>query len=159
MSFTRQAVVLALTLSALPGVAAIAFPPEKLLPDDTLFVATVPDFPRFKTVFEATPQGRLWNDPALKTFRENFISRWNEEFVKPLEHDLDITDYTSLAQGQVTIAITQNGRKPGEDRPLGILFLVDTKDKAGQLRSRLQKLRRKWIDSGKLGRVETVRGF
>jgi hypothetical protein len=151
-------IVLAVSLAS---AKAAGLPPEKLLPDDTLFVATAPDFPRFKAVFDATPQGRLWNDPALKSFRENFLSRWNDEFVKPIEHDLDIrlADYTALAKGQVTVAITRNGRKPGEDRPLGIVLLVDTKDKAAQLKSHLQKARRSWADSGKSARVESVRGF
>jgi hypothetical protein len=153
-------VLIVVWLAATRAFCAAALAPEKLLPDDTLFVASVPDFPRFKAVFEGTPQGRLWNDPALKAFRENFLTRWNEEFVKTIEHDLDLrlADYTSLARGQITLGITQNGRKSGEDRPLGIVLLVDTLEKSSQLKSQLQKLRRKWTDSGRLGRVESVRG-
>src|SRR5579862_1332243 len=78
--------------------------PEKLLPDDTLILITAPDFAKLKTIWENLPQRKLWNDPAMKPFREDFATKWSEQFVKPLERDLDIKwdDYLSLLQGQLT---------------------------------------------------------
>jgi hypothetical protein len=133
-------------------------PPEKLLSDDTLLVITAPDFAKLRETFKSSPQSQLWNDPAMKAFREHFMEKWNEEFVKPLERELDIRldDYTSLPQGQVTFALTQLRAKEGE---LGILFLVDTKSKSGQLKTNLTNLRKKWVDSGKTLRTEKIRDF
>lgn len=133
--------------------------PEKLLSDDTLFVVTAPDFSKLRETFKSSPQSQLWNDPAMKAFREHFMEKWNEEFVKPLERELDVRldDYTSLPQGQVTFALTQlRGKDAGE---YGILFLVDTKSKSGQLKTNLTNLRKKWVDSGKTLRTEKIRDF
>src|SRR5882757_3439139 len=103
--------------------------PEKLLSDDTLLVVTAPDFSKLRETFKSSPQSQLWSDPALKAFRDHFMEKWNEEFVKPLERELDVRldDYTSLPQGQVTFALTQLGGQAKEGHELGILFLVDTK--------------------------------
>src|SRR5436190_3107112 len=90
----------AICLAALRASAAVP-PPEKLLPDDTLVMVTVPDFARARDIFQKSPQSALWNDPVMRPFREKFISRWKEEFVKPLERELEVKldDYTRLPQG------------------------------------------------------------
>ncbi len=140
------------------AVAAVP-PPEKLLSDDTLFVVTAPDFSKLRETFKSSPQNQLWSDPALKPFRDHFMSKWNEEFVKPLERELDIhfDDYTSLPQGQATFAVTQLGSNAKEGPEIGILVLVDTKSKSGQLKTNLTNLRKKWVDAGKTLRTEKVR--
>lgn len=147
-----------LALGTYAATAAVP-PPEKLLSDDTLLVITAPDFSKLRETFKSSPQSQLWNDPAMKAFRERFMEKWNEEFVKPLERDLDIhlDDYINLPQGQVTFALTQLRGKDAEE--LGVLFLVDTKSRSGQLKTNLTNLRKKWVDSGKTLRTEKIRDF
>src|ERR1051325_10404092 len=146
------------TITALKTFGAAVPPPEKLLSDDTLLVVTAPDFSKLRETFKNSPQSQLWHDPALRSFREHFMEKWNEEFVKPLERELDVRldDYTSLPQGQVTFALTQLGAAKNGEK-LGLLFLVDTKSKSGQLKTNLTNLRKKWIDSGKKLRTEKIR--
>jgi len=146
------------TYSAPKAFGAAVPPPEKLLSDDTLFVVTAPDFAKLRETFRNSPQSQLWNDPAMKAFREHFMEKWNEEFAKPLERELDVRldDYTSLPQGQVTFALTQ---LRGKEDELGVLFLIDTKSKSGQLKTNLTNLRKKWVDSGKTLRTEKIRDF
>jgi hypothetical protein len=142
----------------LASTAAIP-PAEKLLPDDTLIMMSVPDFVKLREIYKTSPQGQLWNDPAMKPFKDKFISRWKEEFVQPLEHDLGVSfdDYTSLPQGQLTFAMTQNGWQ-GEDDPVpGLLLLLDTKNKSDQLKKNLADLRKKWVDAGKPIKTEKIR--
>src|SRR4029077_4842503 len=62
-------------------------PPEKLLPDDTLIMVTAPDFARLRQIWNPSPQTRLWNDPAMKPFKDKFLARLNEELLQPLERD------------------------------------------------------------------------
>src|SRR5579864_3132336 len=116
--------------------------PEKLLPDDTLVILTAPDFAKLRAVWEKLPERQLWNDPAMKPFREDFATKWNEQIVKPLERELDLKfrDYTDLVQGQVTIALIQNAGQ-GDARQAGMLLLLDTKDKSSQLKKNLAALR------------------
>src|SRR6185437_13144276 len=80
---------------------------EKLLPDDTLVMVTTPDFLKARDIYHSAPQSQLWNDPAMKPFKDNFIAKLNQNFVQPLEKDLGIKfeDYTNLAQGQIALAV------------------------------------------------------
>src|SRR5437773_1212490 len=125
---------------SVPANGAMPIPaPEKLVPEDTVVLVTAPDFGKLRDVYRRLPQSQLWNDPAMKPFKDKFLAKWKEEFVKPLERELDVRfdDYTSLPQGQVTFAMTQNGWEGKNDQSPGILLLLDAKDKSGQLKTNL----------------------
>jgi len=162
-TWARSRFCLGLVTALLPvfgGHAAIPLP-EKLLPDDTLFMVTAPDFAKLRAAWDKLPQRQLWNDPAMKPFRENFVNKWNEEFIKPLERDLDIKheDYTSLFQGQLTLAVTQNGWQGEQGQSPGVLLLMDAKDKSEQLKKNLASLRKKWVDAGKQLKTQKIRDY
>src|ERR1700677_3898267 len=152
--------LVALFLSA--ALSATAVPPaEKLLPDDTLIMFTIPDFTKSREVYHASPQGRFWNDPAMKPLAVKFTSKLQAEFLTPLEHDLGIhfSDYTNYLQGQFTLALVQNGWQ-GKDKDAhepGLVLLLDTRDKNTQLKSSLADLKKKWVDAGKTAHVEKIR--
>jgi len=140
--------------------AGAAIPaPERILPDDTLVMVSVPDYAKFREITRQLPLGQLWNDPAMKPFREHFTSKWGDDFLKPLERDLNIKfdDYTSLLQGQLTFAMTQNGWHGESGQKPGFLLLLDTKDKTAQLKKNLTDVRKKWGDAGKTLRTEKIR--
>ena len=134
---------------------------EKLLPEDTLFLMTAPDYAKLRDIFSKMPQVQFWNDPAMKPFREKFISRLNQEFSQPLERELNVRfdDYLNLLQGQVTFAITQNGWQGKADPSPAVLLLVDAKDKSAQLKTSLADLRKKWLDAKKTLKIEKIRNF
>ncbi len=133
--------------------------PEKLLPADTLVMVTAPDFLKLKEIIKKSPQSQLWNDPAMKPFRDKFTSKCEEEFVKPLERELDVKfdDYTGLLQGQATLAVTQNGWQGEDNQSPGLLLVVDAKEKSSQLKKNLAELRKKWADAGKSIKTEKIR--
>ena len=135
-------------------------PAPKLLPADTLCVLTIPDFAHTREIYQQSPQGRLWRDPAMKAFVDKFTAKLNEEFTEPLEKDLSIslTNYMEMLQGQLTFALIQNGWDGGETSPQpGWVILLDAKDKSGLLRTNLNELKSKWTATGKLSRTEKVR--
>src|SRR5690348_9274775 len=136
-------------------------PPERLLPDDTLFVLSAPDFAQLRQAWHKLPQSQLWADPAMKPFRENFTTKWNEEFVQPLERELGIkcADYTSLLRGQLTFAVTQNGWQGKAETVPGVALLLDAREQSNQLKKNLASLRKKWVDSGKTLRTVKLRDF
>jgi hypothetical protein len=152
------------------GLVAVAFfafktpaaipSPEKLLPQDTLVMLTAPDFSKLRAVWSNCPAAKLWNDPAMKPFRDKCLSQWNAEFAQPLERELGVRfdDYNRLPQGQVTLALTQNGWNGSGAAQPSLLVLVDAKDKQEQLKKSLTELRKKWVDAGKSLRTEKIRG-
>lgn len=148
MRLTVLTFLLAATLLA----SGAATPPAaQLLPADTLAFFSVPDWDKAVAYWEVSPPGKLWQDPALKAFKAKVGENWKEELVKPIERrwGIQLTELLDLVHGQVTFAITQGewGSKPGAS--VGLLLLVDTKDKQEALKTRLATLRSKWIEAGK----------
>ena len=155
------ALLLASLLPAAPLRAAIPAA-ENLLPADTLFVLTVPDFAALRTASAKSPKWLLWNDPALKPFHDKFLAKWNEQFIGPLEQDLGVSlaQFTGLPQGQCTFAVTLNGWNGQDDKQTpGLLFLMDTKDQSAVLKTNLDLLLKKWAAAGKSLRTETIHGL
>lgn len=132
-------------------------PAEQLLPDDTIGLVTIPDWKKFTADISKSPYGQLWNDPAMKPFRENFNSNFQADFLKPLEKELGVklADYQELLQGQITVALTTP--KEGSNELLDLLLLIDTRDKSEVLTKKLSELKKKWTDSGKAVQTEKIR--
>lgn len=153
--------LLALVLGTALSLTAGVPPAERLLPDDTLIMFTIPDFSKALDIYYHSPQGRFWNDPAMKPFTDKFMARVREEFLTPLEHDLGahFSDYTNFLQGQFTFAMIQNGWQGKDKDPNdpSLLLLADTRDKSPQLKSTLADLKKKWLDAGKTARTERIR--
>jgi hypothetical protein len=150
--------LLACLCATLTLIAAVPAP-DSLLASDTLAVLTVPDYAKAKSIWGQWPSTRLWNDPAIKPFRDKFTAKFKSEFLEPMERELGIklSDYTDLAQGQVTFALTQNEWDGKSDKTPGFLLLVDSKDKSDLLKTNLTALRKKWVDSGKQVRTDKIR--
>lgn len=146
------------TLALAFAVRAAVPSAEKLLPNDTIFMLSAPNALKLKSVFGSSPQGQLWDDPAMRPFREDFNKKFDTEFLAPVEKELGIklSDYQELAQGQVTLAVTQNGWTGKEDDKLGIILLVDSETKSGLLKTNLADLKKRWMDSGKQIKTEKI---
>ena len=112
-------------------------PHEKLLPPDTVAMFTVFDWPKANASLENSAAGQLWRDAAMKPFRENFLRNVQSDTFPPFDSkwDIKISNYLALAQGQLTIALTQNGGDGLSTNPSAILFLMDAPDKIPQRRN------------------------
>ena len=151
--------LLALVLGlALPTLAAVP-PAEQLLPADTLAVLSAPDVSKNVAACKDSPAVRLWNDPAMRPFRDKLMAKLTKEAIEPLERQLGIklADYSALAQGQFTIALTQNGWQGTKDPLPALLLLLDTRDQSDQLKKTLAEVRKKLTDANKKFRTDTIR--
>ncbi len=126
-------------------------PPEKLLPRDTVLVVTAPDWARAGLFWSNAPYARLWQDPGLRPFKDKFLEKFTDGVIKPLEQNLGIkfSDYDGLAQGQVTFAVVPVTPKNKTDDPVSPILVMDTKDHAGQLKTNLAQVIKKWAGAGK----------
>ena len=132
-------------------------PAEQLLPDDTIAVLTIPDWQKFSTNYHQSAWGQLWNDPAMKAFRENFSSNFQADFLKPLEMELGIkfSEYQELLQGQITLALTPPSNV--ETDFVDFLLLIDSMGKSETLTAKLNELKKKWTEANKEVRTEKIR--
>jgi hypothetical protein len=134
-------------------------PAASLLPADTLAVLSVPDAQKFESARKEACAYRFWTDPAMGPFREKLMAKFNQEVIEPFEKEakLKLKDYEGLAQGQVTIAITQNGWTGGDDPLPAALILLDARDKSAELQKRLAEVKQKLSESGEKLKTEKIR--
>ncbi|MGA2751242.1 MAG: hypothetical protein ABSG59_20935 [Verrucomicrobiota bacterium] len=134
-------------------------PPEKILPKDTVLVVCAPDWVKAWAFMTNTPYGRLWQDPALKPFKDKFIDHATTDLITPMEHNLGIkfSDYQGLAQGQVTYALLPAGPHDDPDHHFAQILLIDSRDHAAQLKSSLAAVIKKWADAGKPMKSRKIR--
>lgn len=153
--------VLALLIAGVRPSPAEIPAPEKFLPADTLVLVTAPDLAKFRAHSRQSPQMKFWHDPAMKPFADKFMARLQTELVGPLERELGISfsNYTALAQGQLTFALVQNGWQGSTNSLPGWLFLLDAKTNRARLQTNLADLKRKWTDAGKPLKTETIRNL
>jgi hypothetical protein len=140
-----------------PVFAAIP-PAENLLPADTLLVVTVPDYQTLYQALQQFPMWLLWNDPAMKPFHDDFMSKWNARFNTSQQKEFGMTldQFLPLLQGQMTFALTRNGWQGSDNGSPAMLFLLDARDKSGLLATNLAALKQAWRDEGKTVRTETL---
>lgn len=156
----RQLLALGFFLACTFTSLAATPPPEKLLPADTVAVLTVPDFTKASATWKQAPVSLLWSDPAMKAFADKFMGKFRSDLVEPMEKELGIkfSDYSELAQGQVTFALTANEwDQASTPKEPGVLILLDAREKSDSLKAKLAAMKTKWVDSGKQVRMEKIR--
>jgi hypothetical protein len=151
-------------LSGSLGTDAAAPPPQKLLPDNTLLLVTMPDSANGWSFITNSTPARLWRDPAMKAFTDKFASQLTTAVVGPLEQQLGVhlADYQGLARGQMTLALIPAAPPAGADKADApaedaAVFLLDSGDRADQLATNLVALRKKWTDAGNSLKTEKIR--
>ena len=113
-----------LLISLIPtGVFGSALPrTAKLLPPDTIFLIEVDDVAEFRTQFEKTSFYKLYKDPAMSAFVEDFKIRWKKQFPQLNDSDIfkTIVDAGVIPQGRFAIAAGQQANDPNEPSILAI---------------------------------------
>ena len=132
-------------MGALAFTGRAAVTPESILPANTFALSTVPDVSAARTAFKTAPLTRFWNDPSMARFTEKFSFAVEKNILEPLliQGNIDINEYSSLLQGQLTFALT---RQVGEEIP-GVIFILDSGKKSEALKEKLADLRETLVDN------------
>ncbi len=156
---SRFALAIGLAAAICAQVRAAVPPPDKLLPKDTMLVLTAPDWSKGTMFSSNQPFAKMWRDPAMKPFRDKFVDKLETSVVGPLEKSLGfkLADYMGLANGQVTFAVIPVTPKSASDAPLALVFLMESKDHAADLKSKLADITKKWTDASKPLKSEKIR--
>src|SRR5262249_19583366 len=75
------------------------------LPDSTMFLLKLNDAKNLREAFRGSSYGQLWNDPAMKDFRDD-LSQKVEDWTKPLQEKVGVSlkQLFELPQGAVAVA-------------------------------------------------------
>jgi hypothetical protein len=138
---------------------AVVPPPDKLLPSDILAVFTITDYSKARADWDRSPLLKFWQDAAMKAFRDKFYEKLKNDVVEPLEREfgVDFSDYKDLAHGQITVALTRGPVNARGEPTVGLLFLVDAREKSDVLKTNLATLKQKWIEKGRSIKPEKIR--
>ena len=104
--------------------AQAAAPPERILPDTTVFMIKLNDAKAFREAFRASQYGQLWNDPALKDFRDELGQKLADATKDLKKRSASaVADLIQLPQG--TLAVAGIAKDPAEKRELPRVCPVD----------------------------------
>ena len=130
--------LLGTAMSAAPAVAAA--PPERVLPDSTIFLFKINDAKEFREAFKGSHYGQLWNDPGMKDFRHDLTEKL-QEATKALKEKVgvSVSELLELPQGAVSLAVLS---REDPDLPIAVAVMADAgenKDKMAEVMDKAMK--------------------
>jgi len=133
----------------------------KLLPPETILLVDIDNFNQFRTRFEKTKLYKLYKDPAMAAFVDDFKSKWREKI-----HQLDnefirvVIEADALPQGRVAVALVLNPpmaeTKDADELPL--LFITQWGQATDKIKEAVKKMVKKAIEDGAYRKTEDYRG-
>ena len=131
----RLALVGWLGLSGFSGLTAnlaqAAAPPERVLPDSTVFLIKVADVNALRESFRQSQYGQLWNDPALKDFRDDLSSKLKDTS-NTLKEKIGVTlkELMEIPQGSLAVAaVSQDDPK----LPIALAIIAEAGKNGAQM--------------------------
>jgi hypothetical protein len=123
----RLALVGWLGLSVISGLGAnlarAAAPPERVLPDSTVFLIKIADINALRESFRQSQYGQLWHDPALKDLREDVAAKLKDTS-NTLKDKIGVTleELFEIPQGTLAIAAVS---QDDPNLPIALAIIAD----------------------------------
>ena len=133
----------------------------RLLPPETILLADIDNFNRFRTGFEKTNFYKLYKDPAMAAFVDDFKTKWREK-IRELDNEFIrvVTDADALPQGRVAVALVPNPpmaeTKDTDEPPL--LFITQWGQTIAKIKEAVDKVVKKDVEDGAYRKIEDYRG-
>ena len=131
----------------------------KLIPPETILLLDVDDFDRLRTQFERTNFYKLYKDPAMAAFVDDFKTKWREKIRKPDNELLRvIADIDTFPQGRVAVAFVLNEQinKDANEPPL--LLITQWGQTIAKIKEAVDKTVEKAIEDGAHRQRQDYRG-
>ena len=144
--------------AAMPAASArAATPPERVLPDSTLFLFKIADAKAFREAFRGSHYGQLWNDPAMKEFKDNILGKL-QEGTRPLKEKIgvDLWELSELPQGALSLAVIA---RDDPKFPVAFLLMADAGDNKDKMAEVLAKATKQAQEAGAKASEEQFNGM
>ena len=131
----------------------------KLLPPETVLLVDVGNFSQFKSQFEKTDPYKLYKDPAMAAFTEDFKSKCREKAGKPDNEIIKtVVQDSVLPQGRLAFALVLNKQAVKADEPTA-LFITQWGEKITKIKEAIEKTIGKAVEDGLHQKSENYRGI
>ena len=128
-----------------------------LLPPETVLLVDVENFSRLNTQFEKTSPYKLYKDPAMAAFIDNFKSKWREKVGKPDNEVVKtVVDDKVLPQGRLALALVLNKQALKAKEPTAF-FIIQWGEKIDRIKEAVEKTIRKAVEDGLHQKTENYR--
>jgi hypothetical protein len=144
--------------------AQAAAPPERILPDTTVFMIKLIDAKAFRDAFRGSQYGQLWNDPALKDFRDE-LGQKLAEATKDLKEKIGVSlsDLIQLPQGTLAVAgiVKEGAREEGaaSGLPVDGVLLADAGENEKKMLEVLERATKQGEAAGAKISTESFNGL
>ncbi len=136
---------------ALPGTA-------KLVPPETIVLVDIDNFSQLKTQFEKTVLYKLYKDPAMKPFIDDFKAKWEKEKGASENEMIKIvTEANVLPAGRVAAALVLDERTKDANSP-PVVFITQWGQNIDKVKEAVGKLVEKTVEKGARRDSEEYRG-
>jgi hypothetical protein len=131
----------------------------KLVPPETVVLMDIGNFGQLRTQFEKTNFYKLYKDPAMTAFVEDFKTKFHEK-VKQIDNELvrTIIDTGIWPQGRVAIGMVLNEQTKDANEP-PILFITQWGQSIDKIKEVVDKTVQKAIEDGANRKNEDYRGI
>ena len=140
------------------SVQAVVLPKTaKLIPPETVLLVDVDNFSQLKTQFEKTNLYKLYKDPAIVAFVEDFKTKWREKIRQSEDKILKaIVDADVLPEGRVALALVLNEQTKDNEPPF--LLISQWGKNTSKIKEAVDKMVKKAIEDGSHRKTEDYRG-
>ena len=138
------------------NLAQAAAPPERVLPDSTVFLVKVADINALRESFRQCQYGQLWNDPALNDFRDDIASKLKDTS-NTLKEKIGVTlqELFDIPQGNLAIAaVSQDDPK----LPVALAIIADAGKNTERMTDVLTRSSKQAEESGSKVATESFQG-
>jgi hypothetical protein len=146
-----------LVVGCLPFFAPAGPTPEQLLPDNCLALLAAPDYPRFRECASKIPWVQAWNDPAMQPLRTNLLHEMESSRFLGAAFPGRLKSLAALPNGQVALALLQNGWLTNSSVSPAFVFLCDVGANSNLLSAYLQSLAQPRTESVVGPRTQKIR--
>jgi len=148
-----------LGLTGLPAhPAQAATPPERILPDTTVFLFKLNDVKSFRESFRNSQYGQLWNDPSLKDFKDELALKL-EDATKALKERIGVSLKELFELPQGALAVAAIGGRDDPNFPVAAAILADTGENEKRMLDILGRTTKQAEDAGAKTSTESFNGL
>ncbi len=150
-------VLTGLSLVSAQDQAVAATPVEKMLPDSTIALVKINNSAALREAFQQSQFGQLWNDPAVKAWKNDVIERVDDAS-KTLKEKVGVTyrELFDLPQGPSSIAFI---KKDNPLVPIVLLVVADAGKNKTTMNDVLTKATKQGETNGAKISTESFRGI